>query len=141
ILGIRDVGAQETQSGRDAPIENGPLPTVDQIIDRYVEALGGRDAIAKVSTRFVKGVRITPLGVDESFENYSKHPDKTYAIRKGAIGTVISGSIGQDAWNKINDEPGRPVLDSNPTKSNVPQRNLQNAIYMKDLYSGMKIKG
>jgi hypothetical protein len=30
-------------------------PSVDQILDRYVQAVGGKDAIAKVNTRAMKG--------------------------------------------------------------------------------------
>jgi hypothetical protein len=37
------------------------LPTVEQIVQRYVEALGGRDAIARLETRVMRGRIVTDL--------------------------------------------------------------------------------
>ena len=34
------------------------LPTLEQILDRYIEALGGRDKIAKLETRAITGKQI-----------------------------------------------------------------------------------
>ena len=129
------------QSRVDPPIETGPTPTVAQIIDRYVQALGGREAIAKNTTRFARGIRISPVGTDDLFEIYTKNPDQTYSVRKSAMGTTVAGSIGQDAWNKVNDEPVRVVSDRSPSKNNTPQHILQSALYIKEQYSGMKLKG
>ena len=41
-----------------APVAAGELPTLEQILDRYVEALGGREAIAKLETRTITGKQI-----------------------------------------------------------------------------------
>ena len=41
-----------------APVAAGDLPTLEQIPDRYVEALGGREAIAKLETRTINGKQI-----------------------------------------------------------------------------------
>src|SRR6185369_16200306 len=87
------------------------------------------------------GIKISPVGADDSFEIYTKNPDQTYSVRESAMGTTIAGSIGHDAWNKVNDEPARAVGDRNPSKSNTPQHILQNALYIKEQYSGMKLKG
>ena len=42
-----------------APLASaGDLPTLEQILDRYVEALGGRDNLAKLETRSITGKQI-----------------------------------------------------------------------------------
>ena len=40
------------------PVRAGDLPTVDAILDRYVQALGGRETIEKLDTRTLSGVQI-----------------------------------------------------------------------------------
>jgi putative CocE/NonD family hydrolase len=140
-LGINASFVSNVSSGTNSSAENPVSPTVDQIVGRYIQALGGQNAIARISTRVTKGFRISSNGVDDSFENYSEHPDKAYGIRRFAFGIVISGSVGQDAWVKVNDEPARPVTDGSPEKGNTPQYLLQNALHVRELYSEMKLKG
>jgi len=40
------------------PAAAGDLPTLEQILDRYVEALGGREAVIKLETRTITGKQI-----------------------------------------------------------------------------------
>jgi hypothetical protein len=140
-LGMTGSIGSRTRTGTTEPLEIPTLQTSNQVIDRYVAALGGREAIMKIFTRMAKGFRINSNGADDSFESYFEHPDKTYSIRRLPLGTVISGSVGQESWNKINDEPARPLKDVNPPKANAPQYVLQNALHLRELYSDMKLKG
>ena len=41
--------------GHQAQAVSASLPTVDQVLDKYVQAIGGRDALDKVTTRVMKG--------------------------------------------------------------------------------------
>jgi len=45
--------AQETKA--PAPKPASALPSVDQILDKYVQALGGKAAIEKLNSRVTKG--------------------------------------------------------------------------------------
>lgn len=57
------------------------MPAVDQIIDRYVQAIGGRAAVERFTTRMVKGwVEMSSLGVRMPTEVYSKKPNKTVNV-------------------------------------------------------------
>jgi hypothetical protein len=124
-----------------ALISNAALPTADQVIDRYVQALGGREAIAGLSTRVAKGVRTSSQGTDEAIETYTKEPDKTCIIRKSPFGTVTSVTVAQNSWNKTNDEPAQQIVDPTPAKPNRITFNLQSSIHLKDLYSQPTVKG
>src|ERR1043166_5823035 len=53
------------------------LPTVKQILDRYVQAVGGADALMKITSRTVKGSRIGADGVLVPEEVYQKAPDRS----------------------------------------------------------------
>ena len=51
--------------GRGGPGRGGPprpTETLDEIADKYIQAAGGRDALAKVNTRVMKGTLTTRAG-------------------------------------------------------------------------------
>jgi hypothetical protein len=55
-------------------------PTVDQILEKYIQALGGRDAIAKLITLTMKGSISNPsTGETGKVEIYMKAPNKRLA--------------------------------------------------------------
>lgn len=71
-------------------------PTADQLIDKYVAALGGADAINKVTSRVEKG-NIAFAGGGTPIEIYAKAPNKRISITKSANGesaTAFDGTIG-----------------------------------------------
>lgn len=77
-------------------------PTLDQILDHYESALGGREAWAKVKTRIMKGTIIyTPPGTSGSIESYQEFPDKYFAItvapNGGKVEAGLNGGLG---WSK-----------------------------------------
>jgi hypothetical protein len=139
-LGAKENAISSLPAGATSLVE-AAVPTVDQIIDRYVLASGGRDAIARTTTRVAKGFRVYSNGTNDLFENSSAHPDKIFSIRRFPFGTLLTGSIGQDAWIKVNDEPVQLVKDTNPEKGNTPQYILQTALHMHELYVNLKLKG
>jgi photosynthetic reaction center cytochrome c subunit len=81
-----------------------PLPSVKQILDRYVQALGGAAALQNIKTRTVKGSRIGADGVLVPEEVYQKAPDKLLTVtsypqvvfRNGVNGTVVWGHSSQE---------------------------------------------
>ena len=74
------------------------LPTLEQILERHVVAVGGRDAIARLTTRVMKGRLVTDLPTREppvhesnGFEFYSKTPGKYRFIQQSAWGVSRGG--------------------------------------------------
>jgi outer membrane lipoprotein-sorting protein len=52
-------------------------PTVDEILDKYVKALGGKEAIEKATSRVAKGsMELEGMGVSGPIETYTKAPSK-----------------------------------------------------------------
>jgi hypothetical protein len=91
-----------TSAGNDGQTiqSSGSLPTVDELLARYVAALGGEKAIKAVTHRVVKGtVDIPGLSRDGVFETYQEAPNKamTY-LRAHPIGTVQTGYNGRAGW-------------------------------------------
>jgi hypothetical protein len=87
-----------------APGETKPkeeLPTVDQILAKYQEALGGSAAIEKLKTRSMKGTWITSNGISLGYEVYQSGPDKRYTVlntpKQGVFERGFDGTAG---WEK-----------------------------------------
>jgi Flp pilus assembly protein TadD len=79
---------------------SGPMPTVDEVLARYVQALGGAAAINAVSSRVMKGT-VDVVGVSRggSFEMYAQAPGKTLSVMQArAMGTVKLGFNGRSGW-------------------------------------------
>jgi hypothetical protein len=94
-------------------------PTVDAILDKYAQALGGTDAVEKVTTRVEKGTVDTPQRrMHATLEVYRKAPDKALAILHSPMGDVVAGfngAIGWESrasrgvWNETGDELSRLI--------------------------------
>ncbi len=85
-------------SASSASISQQPLPTVDEIFDRYIQALGGEKALDKVTTRMRKGSVIVG-GVSGTFEHYEVAPNKSLLIGTlppplGSVQQVFDGTRG-----------------------------------------------
>lgn len=92
-------------------------PTVDQVLDTYVKALGGKEALEKITSRTSKGVyKIPSTGVNVSLEVYAKAPNsimlKINISKSESIQRVFNGTQ-QEAWARdINLDEVRPITGS-----------------------------
>jgi hypothetical protein len=57
-----------------------PLPTAEQLIDKYVQAIGGRASVARLNTRVLKGSYIDWDGTTLPLEVYEKVPNKFISV-------------------------------------------------------------
>ena len=69
---------------------SGSLPAVDEVLSKYVEAIGGAAAINAVTSRVVKGtLDIAGVSRGGSFETYAQAPNKVVTvIQAHPMGTV-----------------------------------------------------
>jgi|SRR5689334_11823804 len=87
------------------------LPSVKQILDRYVQALGGADAMTKITTRSVKGSRIGADGVLVPEEVYQKAPDKLLTVTSYPQVVFSNGYNGTAAWAHSSRDGATPLPD------------------------------
>jgi len=78
------------------------LPTADEILDKYVKALGGKEAIEKSTSRLSKGkFEIEAANISGDVENYQKAPNKYASLftipGMGNAGQVYDGAKGWDS--------------------------------------------
>jgi carboxyl-terminal processing protease len=76
------------------------MPSVDEIVRRYVEAIGGRAALEKLTTRVSRGtVELQTMGLTGTAEIYEQAPDKsTLILNVDGLGTIQQTFDGTIAW-------------------------------------------
>ena len=84
-----------------APKQPTPPPastaTVDQIVEKYISAVGGTDAIRKVTSRVEKG-NIHAMGTESPIELYIKAPNKRISFTNMGGGHSITAFDGTAGW-------------------------------------------
>jgi outer membrane lipoprotein-sorting protein len=78
------------------------MPTAEQIIDKYVQAIGGKAAIEKQTSRVSKGsFELPAFGASGTFEATEKAPNKGLTvINVEGFGVVQEGFDGKVAWGQ-----------------------------------------
>ena len=89
---------QELESKPLAIKPDEPLPTVDQILDRYVQALGGNGALEKLTSRMMKVTPVTANGPAAPLEVYAKAPNKLLIVTTTPNGAFYNGFNGSVHW-------------------------------------------
>jgi hypothetical protein len=90
------------------PAGGAPQVTADQILEKYVTAVGGADAIKKITSRDMKGTQIAG-GNQTPIEVLTKAPNKRVTIAGGQSFTAFDGSIG---WMGSTGRPAREMSAS-----------------------------
>lgn len=88
-----------------------PLPSVKQILDRYVQAIGGAQTLTKITSRTAKGSRIGADNVLVPEEVYQKAPDKLLTITSYPQVVFSNGFNGTVAWGHSSREGATPLPD------------------------------
>ncbi len=121
------------------------LPTVDQILAKYVQALGGEQALRKVSSMVITGTRqnYTPPGtpVPPAFpiERYSKAPNLNVVIGHPANAVIGDGFDGATAWTQ--DAAGRVTqLAGNTANRARREADFYPALNMKQQYQRLAVR-
>jgi tetratricopeptide (TPR) repeat protein len=98
IMGGSSSGV-EVRDGRTIS-SSGSMPSVDDVLARSVEAMGGAAAINAVSTRVIKGtVDVAGVSRGGSFETYGLAPGKLLTvIQPNASDTIKIGFNGKGGW-------------------------------------------
>jgi len=89
----------------------GAAPTVDDILNKYIAAMGGADAIHKVTSRVMKGT-IVAGGSQNPIEFYTKAPNKRISFSKTANGESITAFDGTAGWMGNTGRPARQMSDA-----------------------------
>jgi hypothetical protein len=87
-----------------APAAPAPALTAEQILDKFVEVTGGRDAYLKHTTLAVKAsVEVVGVGLNGLMESYAVAPDRfASTVVLGGLGTIREVFDGTRGWESSN---------------------------------------
>lgn len=97
-------------AGAVATASPGPVPTAEQVLSKYVTAVGGEPAAAKLNTRSMKGTIEASQGRSFPVEITARGTDKYMVTITTPQGTVYQGLNGTTGWTKNS----RGVFPLNP---------------------------
>ncbi len=139
VFALLVLGAAVVQGQSQAPAT--ALPTVDQVLEKYITALGGRAAIEKITSRTGKGtIEIPDAAMSGTIELFEKAPDKSGVLVDLGGMQIREGFDGTVAWEDnpqtgMREKAGLELADARRSSAFNPE------LRMKALYGTMTVRG
>ncbi len=123
-----------------------PLPSVEEILQKYRQALGGEAALSKIKTRVDQGTLDVPARhLHSTVETYRKAPDKIVSIVHTPRGDSSQGYNSSISWQTRGDEVeevrGDDLIRLSDSAALNPGLNLQKNYRRVEVTSIAKING
>lgn len=127
--------------GKTAVAAPPALPTVEQVLDRYVQAIGGQAAVSRVNSRLARGsVELPAMGANGAVEVYTKAPNKILTIvNLPSVGVVQNGFNGAVGWEQ-NPRAGIREVSGAELAALKLDAEFYAGIKLRELYPGMTLK-
>jgi photosynthetic reaction center cytochrome c subunit len=106
-------------------------PSAAQVLDHYVQALGGQPALDKAQTRVVKTTRLDGKSPDSITTLFQKAPGKVLLVQQSPGYTLWAGFDGRHGWAQDSDKSYWGLL-------NTPQRN--SLMRDSEMYPGSRLQ-
>ena len=130
-----------------------PLPSVDQVLEKYFQALGGQAAAQKLMTRVIKLSWLRPKLVNGGTPNaamiargdtwameiYQKAPNKYLAVITSPNGIIYQGFNGTTGW--VKSSQGQREMNTVELARVTRQADLLGDFALKKQYSQMSVTG
>jgi photosynthetic reaction center cytochrome c subunit len=134
-----DGSMQQDGSDADARAQlASDLPTASELLAKYLQALGGPAAIAKITSRFEDGTadfRGQPVGV----EIFIQAPDKQTVVRHVAGGDIVNTFDGRAGWSIA---PGLPPREMNDADIDAARMgaDLQFPLHIHEMFPELRVE-
>ena len=118
------------------------LPTADQVLDHYVQAIGGRAAWLKLNSRVSKGTIEIPAmnNLSGTVEIHEKAPNLMLAVINLGGAAFEQGFDGNVGWSD-NPQNGLRELSGGELDDARREANFYHAVELKKNYTKMTVKG
>ncbi|HKS36338.1 MAG TPA: hypothetical protein VJW76_04045 [Verrucomicrobiae bacterium] len=114
-------------------------PTVDSILDKFVEVSGGKSALEKIKSRTIKG-ELEMLGSTSDWVMSAKAPNKQFSeFNNPAFGAVVEGFDGTVAWSR--NQGGVRVKEGEELAKLKRDADFYRDLNLKTLYPDLAYKG
>jgi hypothetical protein len=117
-------------------------PTIDQILDKYVAALGGKAALEKNTSRTIKGtMEIAAANLSGPFEVQSKAPNLwSLNLDLPGVGIIKRGYDGTVGY-ELTSFNGLREITGNELTTLKNEATFNRELKLKELYPKMEVKG
>jgi photosynthetic reaction center cytochrome c subunit len=114
-------------------------PSADQLIDKYIQAVGGAAAIDQISSRVMKGA-ITFGDRNVPIDIFSKEPDKRISFTHTPDGDSVTAFNGHEGWLGF---PGHPPREMHGPDMDAAamDADLHFPTHLKAMFSGTEVHG
>lgn len=140
ILASVGIFGQSTTPAK--PITTVKLPTIQEVLDKYVAAMGGRDAVLKVKSWKTTGtIELVPMGVTGTVESVSVAPDRSFSkTTLTGLGEFVEGYDGKTAWSSNPIQGMREKTGAELTQTKL-LNNFYRELSLDKSYSKLTVKG
>ncbi|MBC8108248.1 MAG: hypothetical protein H7Z14_16800 [Anaerolineae bacterium] len=117
-------------------------PTGDEVMNKYIEATGGKAAYEKIKSRAITGkIKITPPGLDGELKTVTKAPKLSHTtINFAGMGKFESGVNGDVVWEK-NPITGVRILEGVEKDRALREADVESGADWKKHYASAENKG
>jgi photosynthetic reaction center cytochrome c subunit len=115
----------------------GAMPTADQILDKYVAALGGAEAIGKISSRIEKG-SIDAGGHETPIEVFAKAPTMRMSAMHASGGDSITAFDGTAGWLGNIGRPPRDMVGAEIDAARL-DADFHFATHVKEIFTQLRV--
>jgi hypothetical protein len=134
------ITVNETKPSTDAvniQSADSSMPAADAVIQKYIKALGGADAVDEISSRVQKG---KVIGVGEQpvvIDIYTQKPGKRISIMHLPDIDSVTAYNGKEGWTGSTGRPSRP-MNSGDVDAAAMDADLQFATHIPQRFSDLK---
>jgi photosynthetic reaction center cytochrome c subunit len=114
------------------------LPTPDQIIDKFIRALGGVEAIEKITTRVETGSAQVD-GKTVNVDLFNKGTNKGLFIQHTSAGDSVTAVDGNSGWISLPNHPLRELSGSDLDAAQS-DADLQFALHIKQIFPELRVE-
>jgi len=136
---LKEAETKEASGAQPAAAKQNTGPSGEQLLEKYVQALGGAAAIDKINSRIMKGT-IDFGGKSIPIDIYSKEPEKRISFTHMPDGDSVTAFNGHEGWLGT---PGRPLREMHGSDLDGASidADLHLPAHLKTMFSAMQVRG
>lgn len=123
---------------KENEVKVGAGPTADQLLDKYVQAMGGAAAIDKINSRVMKG-SIDFGGKSLPIDIYAKDPEERISLTHMPEGDSVTAFNGHEGWLGMLGRQMREMHGSDLDGAAI-DADLHLATHLKQMFTKMEVR-
>ena len=131
----------KSEAAAAGALTDAPLPGVDEVLNHYVQALGGQAALDGLKSRIIRTAPLDDSNPESKTTVYQKAPDKVLFARESSSYSLWVGFNGTRPWAQDSEKSYWGILNTPQRNSIMRDSELYQGSRIKRRYSDVKVKG